>query len=77
MNERDERDRWRAEEVGDELAINKAERRLAREQRRMEREGKEFQDAEDRAERAIEEELRREHWGHEPEPPPVWPKHEK
>jgi hypothetical protein len=74
MNDRDEIDRWRAEEVGDELAIRKQERRMAREERDLEREGKEFEDAEERAEKQIEQELRREHWGHEPERPPVWPK---
>jgi hypothetical protein len=75
MDERDEVDRSRAEEVGDELAIRKEERRMAREERDLEREGKEFEDAEERAEKQIEEELRREHWGHEPERPPVWPNH--
>ena len=74
MDERDERARWRAEEVGDELAIRKEERRMSREERRLEREGKESEDAQERAEKEIEEELRREHWGHEPERPPVWPK---
>ena len=75
MDERDEVDRSRAEEVGDELAIRKEERRMARGERDLEREGKEFEDAEERAEKQIEEELRREHWGHEPERPPVWPNH--
>jgi hypothetical protein len=74
MDERDEMDRSRAEELGEELAIRKEERRMAREERDLEREGKEFQEAEERAEKQIENELRREHWGHEPERPPVWPK---
>ena len=73
MDQRDEMDRSRAEEVGDELAIRKAERRMAREERDMERRMKEFEDAEERAEKQIDEELRREHWEHEPERPPVWP----
>ena len=73
MDERDELDRGRADEVGDELAIRKSERRMAREERDLEREMTEFEDAEERAEKQIEEELRREHWGHEPERPPVWP----
>jgi hypothetical protein len=69
----DEIDRSRAEEVGHELAIGKEERGMAREERELEREGKEFAEAEERAEKQIEEELRREHWGHDPQPPPVWP----
>jgi hypothetical protein len=72
----DEIDRSRAEEVGQELAIGKEERQMAREERELEREGKEFAEAEERAEKQIEEELRREHWGHDPQPPPVWPKRE-
>lgn len=74
MDERDEIDRSRAEEVGDELAIGKEERRMDREARDLEREMKQFEDAEEHAEAQIEEELRREHSGHEPERPPVWPK---
>jgi hypothetical protein len=69
----DEIDRSRAEEVGHELAIGKEEGSMAREERELEREGKEFAEAEERAEKQIEEELRREHWGHDPQPPPVWP----
>ena len=74
MDERDERARQRAEMVGDDLAIRKEERRMSREERRLEREGKEFEDAEKRAEKEIDAELRREHWGHEPEAPHVGPK---
>jgi len=73
--ERDEMARSRAEEIGDELAIRKQEQRMSGEERDMEGEMKEFQDAEERAEKQIEDELRREHWGHEPERPPVWPNH--
>jgi hypothetical protein len=75
MHERDEMARSRAEEIGDELAIRKQEQRMAREERDMEGEMKEFEDAEERAEKQIEDELRREHWRHEPERPPVWPNH--
>jgi len=75
MDERDEMARSRAEEIGDELATRKQEQRMAREERAMEGEMKEFEDAEERAEKLIEDELRREHWGHEPERPPVWPNH--
>jgi hypothetical protein len=73
MDEGHEIDRSRAQEVGDELAIGKEERRMDREERDLEREMKQFEDAEDHAETQIDEELRREHWGHEPERPPVWP----
>jgi uncharacterized protein YlxW (UPF0749 family) len=73
MDERDEVARSRAKEIGDELAIRKEEQRLAREERDLEREIKEFEEAEERAERQIENEWRREHLGREPERPPVWP----
>jgi len=72
MDERDEMDRLRADEIADELAIRKEERRMAREERDLEREMKEFGEAEERAEKQIEEEWRREHWGREPERAPVW-----
>jgi len=75
MDDRDEMRRLRAEEIGDELAIRKEEQRIAGEERDLEREMKEFQDAEERAEKQIEEEMRREHWGREPERRPVWPNH--
>lgn len=75
MDERDEMARSRAGEIGDELAIRKQERRMAAEERGMEGEMKEFEEAEGRAEKQIEDELRHEHWGHQPERPPVWPKH--
>jgi len=73
MDDRDEMRRLRAEEIGDELAIRKDEQRIAGEERDLEREMQEFQDAEQSAEKQIEEELRREHWGREPERPPVLP----
>jgi hypothetical protein len=71
MDDRDEMARLRAEEIGDELAIRKQEQRMAGEERDMEGEMKKFEDAEERAEKQIEDELRREHWGHEPERPPA------
>jgi hypothetical protein len=71
MDDRDEMARLRADEIGDELAIRKQEQRMAGEERDMEGEMKKFEDAEERAEKQIEDELRREHWGHEPERPPA------
>ena len=73
MDERDEIDRSRAQEIGEELAIGKEERRMDREERYLEREMKQFESAEEHVETQIDEELRREHSGHEPEHPPVWP----
>jgi hypothetical protein len=75
MDDHGEMARSRAEEIGDELAIRKQEQRMAAEERAMEGEMKEFADVEECAEKQIEDELRREHWGHEPEHPPVWPNH--
>jgi hypothetical protein len=74
MDEHDDPARLRAEEIRDELAIGEEERRMAREEREMEREIAAFDDAERGAERKIAEEWRREHWGHEPECPPAWHK---
>jgi hypothetical protein len=73
MDDPSERDRLRAEEIADELAIRKAQRRLAREEREMERTLDELEHAEANTERGAEQEWRREHWGHEPERPPEWP----
>ncbi len=74
MDESDDLARLHDEENRDEFAIREAERRMVSEEQEMEREMKEFEDAEERSERQIEEELRQEHWGHEPERRPVWPK---
>ena len=72
MTDTDKRTRLRAEEIADELAIGKAERRMAREASDMGRELKEFEDTEQRAKHQAEEEWRREHGGHQPERPPYW-----
>jgi hypothetical protein len=72
MNNPDDLVLLRAEEIGGELAIRKQERRMVREQREMERDVKALEEAEVRAEREIEAEWRREHWGHEPERHPAW-----
>jgi hypothetical protein len=77
MDERDNLDRLRASEVGEELAIGKAQRNMAHQERELEREMRELEDAEEGAEKEIEEELRREHWGHDPERPLHWPNHER
>jgi hypothetical protein len=73
MDQREKQARLRDKELREEFAIGRAERRLAREEREMERRLNELEDAEERAERAIEQEWRREHWGREPEHPAVWP----
>jgi hypothetical protein len=77
MGERDKLDRLRGNEVAEELAIGKEERDMAHQERELEREMRQLEDAEEAAEKEIEEELRREHWGHEPERPLRWPNGEK
>ena len=77
MDERDERAHLRDAENRERFAIRRAEDGIAREQRQLEREMDEFEEDERRSERQIEDEWRREHWGHEPERPPVWPKREE
>jgi hypothetical protein len=77
MDERDKLDRLRASEVGEELAIGKEERRMAHEERELEREMREFEDAEEGVQKEVGEELRREHWGHDPERPLRWPNHKR
>ncbi len=72
MDERD-KDRLRGAEVGEELAIGKQERRLADEERELAREMKELEQADDGVQKNIRDELRREHWGHDPERPVRWP----
>jgi hypothetical protein len=72
MDERDDHARLRADEIREELAIGEEERRMAREEREMEREIEAFDDAEHGTEQQIEQEWRREHWGHAPERPPAW-----
>jgi hypothetical protein len=77
MDERDKLDPLRGEEVDEELAIGKLERQMAKGELELEREMSELEHAEEAAEHEIEEELRREHWGHDPEHPPRWPTHEQ
>lgn len=77
MNERNEADRLRGNEIDEELAIRKEERHMAHVERALEREMREFEEAEERVEKEIGEELRREHWGHEPERPLRWPNQER
>ena len=45
---------------------------MAQVQRNMECEMRQLEDAEKDAEREIEQEWRRQHWGHEPERPAAW-----
>ncbi len=77
MDHREEQARLRDEELRADLAIRNEERRLAREEREMERELKDFDDGEERVEVEIEEEWRRERWGQEPEHPTAWPNRER
>jgi hypothetical protein len=69
MDEKEERDGLRGTEVGEELAIGKREHRMTDEERKLARELRELEQAEDGVKTKIAEELRREHWGLEPERP--------
>ena len=72
MADRDEEARLRAEEDHAQNAIRREERAMAKEQRQLAREMESFVDGEERVEHEIEAELRKEHWGHEPERPLAW-----
>jgi hypothetical protein len=77
MNERDKLARLRDERNHDGFAVRKAEREMAEEEVVLERELKDLEADEERTERQIEDEWRREHWGRDPERPPGWRKDEK
>ena len=77
MDQREELSRLRDDEAREELSIRQEERRLAREARAMEQELEDFETAEERVEKLIEEEWRREFGGHDPDYPPLWPRHER
>ena len=62
---RDERDRQL-------FAMRREEKRLAREEVDLELELDDLAKRESDAKHEIEEEWRREHWGHDPERPPAW-----
>jgi hypothetical protein len=64
--------RLRVEELRYEAAVHDEERRIAREERKMEGEMRQLENAEKAVESEIEQESRREHWGHEPERPLAW-----
>ncbi len=72
MNQGQTLARLRAEEMRAESALREAERRLSREEERMEGEIRQLENSEKDVKREIEQEWRREHWGHEPERPPAW-----
>ncbi len=74
MDGRHELDGLRGTEVDEELAIGKQERAMADEERNLAHELSDLEDAGESAQKEIGEELRREHWGHEPERPARWPK---
>ena len=72
MTEREEQAHLRDDENREEFAIRRAERELTAEEHQLEQELKDFEQAEERAKREIEEEWRKEHSGHDPERPPDW-----
>jgi len=55
------------------FAIRRTARRLAAEERELERTLRAFGDHIERVEACIEAEMRKEHWGHEPPRPLAWP----
>lgn len=72
MTDREEEARLRAEEHHTEFAIRRDEQAMANEAQRLAHEMEELSQDQERAEREIEEELRTEHWGKEPERPLGW-----
>jgi len=72
MTERDEQAKLHDEENRAEFAIRREEADIAAEERELKRRMEEFEKAEEHAKRSIEDELRKEHWGHEPERRPSW-----
>lgn len=72
MAERNELAHQRDEENREEFATRKEEAHLAAEERELEHEMKDFEDAEQQAKQQIEGEWRKEHHGHEPEREPAW-----
>jgi len=63
------------EENRAQIAIRRRLAAMAAEQREMERAMRAFEEDADQAKRFIKAELRKEHWGHEPERPPAWEAH--
>jgi hypothetical protein len=72
MTHRDRLAELRDEEARERYAIRRAERRMAREARRLRQGLQDFDEDEAGAERAIEAEWRAEHYGREPDRPPAW-----
>jgi hypothetical protein len=75
MAERDRVDGLRGTELAEKLAIGKQERQMADVEQALARELRELEETEDRAQKEIADELRREHWGHEPDRPFRRPNH--
>jgi hypothetical protein len=72
MDDPDALSELRDDEHRELLLIRRRERRMAQEARRLERELAALDDDEARAQRFIEQEWRREHFGREPDRPPGW-----
>ena len=70
MDERDKLARLRDERNEDGFAVRDAERQLAEQELALERELEELEADEERTERQIDDEWRRERWGRDPEHPP-------
>ena len=67
MTERDEQAKLHDQENRADFAIRREEAAMDVEARRLEQQMKEFEQEEAQAKRDIEAELRKEHWGHDPE----------
>jgi hypothetical protein len=72
MSSMPEREDTHGEEIRARHEIRKSLIAMEAEEREMERAMKAFEEDADQAKRYIEQEWRREHWGHEPERRPAW-----
>ena len=72
MHQHSEASSEQYEQLRQELAVHREEREMEREERQLEHKLEDFERSEERAKRQIEDEWRREHWGHDPERPPAW-----
>jgi hypothetical protein len=64
----------RDEEHRELFAIRREEQAMAAEERKLEEELKSLDADLTQAERTIDADLRQQHWGHDPEQPPFWPR---
>jgi len=75
VSDDDEEVRLRNQEIEAQFAIRREERSMTGEQRRLTRELADLREDEEQTKHAIEAELRREHWGKDPERLLAWEDH--